>query len=235
MKKNSVLWDSNHREISWTVLMFSRKGLNLTTSPTIVSAFILLHHYFQKNTSTSYDLYMLLTSSLFLACKIEDMFRPMNLIFLEFTKSCVILRSHFSDKLMRMTLGNRNYENSDLAANEITQISQIEIEILNSIKWNMNISIPFTHYNAHRKIISTLPVSQNVINNIDSGTLINLGKIVKDPKCIHISDEASAAAAFYISFQKNLQETKTIAWINDVKERLADDFESACNIIQVES
>ena len=242
MKKENnfkEIWNDSVRDIAWTLLSYSRINLNLTVSPVIASSFIILNKYFLLNPNSNIDLYMLLISSLFLTCKIEDIYRPLNIIFKAFSISCIRFQNEIKIKIpieiLNIIFSNRDFNKNVLTDEEISKIPYIEINLLNSIKWDMKIDIPFTYFNIHRNDLNETNYSINEIEYFCNNILRNICLVIKSPKYLDIPPEIIAVSSIFEAFEGKNIPNKVFDWILNVKNQNEKIFNDTLLFIQQKS
>ena len=195
----STVWTEKKIDIAWTILSYSRRELMLTISPTVASSFIYLHYYFRRNEETPYKLYLLLTSSLFLACKIDDFYRPVEIIFRQLSQTIVNLQRHVPIDVIKAAVGDRDFSNQKLESSEIAQVASIEIEILNCISWDLCIDLPFVYINKNRGFFDEIG-DKKLIDKLMNIIIRNLCLVVKSIDYLDYDVELSAAASVLHGF-----------------------------------
>jgi len=229
-RKFPDVWCDRNRDVAWTILSFSRVHLNLTISPVFASTFILLHHYFLNNPDPKHPLYLLVISSLFLSCKIEDLYRPVQVLFKAFSKTCLGLSEHLPERIISEALGGRDFKIDELNEDEIRQISGIEVDILNSVEWNMSIDIPFTYFNNHKSEFSSLDGS--IVESVCSKILRNICIVIKSAYYLDIPPELTAVVATTQAFEGNVMPEATRDWINSIKMQDEILFTRTLNLVR---
>lgn len=224
-------WTDEQRNYAWIIMSYSRRKLQLTISPCIASAFVLLHRYFNDPTHKNEPLYILMTSSIALACKIEGTFRGMQTIFAIISDCISEQISKFIKNKARIKaiFGDRDFSSSQLTEEELKMAGKCEIHLLNSIKWNMKIDLPFNHFNEAKPTYLLVGTSEPF-----DVALRDLCLIMKDEQYLLIPPEVSAAAAIEHSFCQCHFEEVTSNWIQKLKQQYPDEYSRALSIIQNE-
>ena len=168
---------------------------------------------------------MLLTSSLFLACKIEDFYRPLDSIFKELANCISALQQRVPNKAIVNALGERDYSNHELTSSEVAQVANIEIDLLNAIGWNLSIDMPFMHINMHKDIFEGVG-SQQCIDKLMNVIIRNLCLVVKSIDYLSYDIEIATIAAVFHGF--NIMECPIPPnvgnWIQTSKARDEEQF-----------
>ncbi|OHS98872.1 Cyclin, N-terminal domain containing protein [Tritrichomonas foetus] len=234
-KERNRVWTEEQRSHAWIIVSFARIGLNLSVSPCIASAFILLHNYFADPNHSDEELYILLTAALFLACKIEDTYRSMELIFKELANSILLVKKRLKPQQAKEYLGDRDFSKNTLTIEEMKKVGICEIHILNSIGWNMEIDLPFSHFNEIQPAFNSMAQTDaNDLQNRFNYVLRDICLILKNENYLKIPPPISAAAAILHAFHgKNLPEN-AVAWIEGLQKQSPELFQMAYQIIVVE-
>lgn len=231
--QNHKKWSDKQRSYSWIVISFARRDLNLPVSPCIASAFVLLHKYFDDPNHKDEPLYLLITSALFLACKIEDTYRSMKNIFTAISKCIITVSEKITMDKAKQLFGDREYTNYELSSQEMRQIALCEVHLLNAIEWNMDIDLPFKHFNDARPAFEKLTINQNLYENFNK-VLRDLCLIMRDSKYLSIPPPVSAAVSIQHCFSETQLPESTSNWIESLKSQYPDEFEIALQIIESE-
>lgn len=226
-------WSEMHRSCAWVVISFSRRDLSLTISPCIASAFVLLHKYYNDPYHKDEPLYLLLTSALFLACKIEDTYRSLKHIFAALSKCITTISQKITIDRAKKLFGDRDYTVSELSSYEMHQVALCEIHLLNSIEWNMEIDLPFNHFNDAKPAFESLPQNENLDARFNA-VLRDLCLIMKDKQYLQIPPPVSAAVSIQHCFSGTTLPQSTSDWIEQLKNQHPNEFEIAFQIIQNE-
>ena len=202
--KCDQVWVERNIDIAWTIVSYTRKGLGVPVSPTIGTAFIYLHNFYTNNTTTNHPLYMMLVSSLFLACKTTELYRSIDMIFSEFAKTSIAFTSHVPEKVVFGILGgNRDFHNTSITDDEKDMLFGIEVELLDASNWLFSFPLPFDHMSKHGNIFKDLPLTDNEISILGQNIIRVISMVMKLPRIVQLDSEIVAAAAIE-------NETKTI-------------------------
>jgi hypothetical protein len=218
-------WSEAQRDLGWIVSSIARKGLKLAITPCIASAFAILHRFFHEPIRPDPpDLCILLTSAIFLACKIEDQYRPVVMIFKELSSALQTVQCRVPRGQIIALFGDRAYGNCELSDPELKQIGLIEIEFLNALQWNMSIDLPFRH--VHRidsefraKVKPREPLDAR-LNNV----VRDLCLIMKDAEYLDFPPELSAAVAVSRCFADMELPESVGGWIEQMKTQNPEQF-----------
>jgi hypothetical protein len=225
METIPFFWSAEQRDIGWIVSSIARKGLRLAITPCIASAFAILHRFFHEPVRPDPpDMCILLTSAIFLACKIEDQYRPLAMVFKELSGAIQMVQCRVPKERVAALFGEREYGSCELTEIELRQIGLIEIEFLNALRWDMVIDLPFRHVHRinseFRAKVDTQGPLESRLNNV----LRDLCLIMKDPEYLDFPPELSAAVAVSRCFS-DLELPESVGeWIKAVKARNPDRF-----------
>lgn len=147
-ESSGAFWSEEARQVCWTLVSFSRRGLGLAISPTIANSFVFMHHYFGDPSHERADLYLLLIAALFLACKIEDAYRPLTFIFREFSRCALELQKRIGARHLAELIGARDFARVTVTDAEAALVTHYEIAFLNLVGWEFDIDTPFRHADA---------------------------------------------------------------------------------------
>ena len=220
------VWIEKNIDIAWTLVSYSRKGLGVPVSPTIGTSFIYLHNFYKNNTTTSHPLYMMLVSSLFLACKTTELYRSIDMIFSEFAKTTIAFTSHVPEKIVFGILGgNRDFHNTSMTEEEKESLFSIEVELLDASNWYFTFPLPFDHMSMHGNIFQDLPLTDQEINLIGQNIIRVISMMMKCPRIVNLDCEIVAAAVIENETQpilnaKGIDFCPTIReWLNYAKSK----------------
>lgn len=231
--ENAIKWSEKQRSCAWIAISFARKDLNLAISPCIASAFVLLHKYYNDPSHKDEPLYLLLVSSLFLSCKIEETYRSMKLIFAALSKCITTISKKITLDGAKKIFGDRDFTVPELSSYEMREIALCEIHLLNSIEWNMNIDLPFNHFNNAKPAFESLAQNEN-LNPRFEAVLRDLCLIMKNEKYLQIPPPVSAAVSIQHCFAETTLPKTTSDWIEQLENQYPDEFEIAFQIIEKE-
>ncbi|KAK8878217.1 hypothetical protein M9Y10_004982 [Tritrichomonas musculus] len=230
---NSKKWTNEQRSCAWIAISYARRELSLTISPCIASAFVLLHKYFADPNHKDEPLYILLTSALFLSCKIEDTYRSMEKLFSVLSKCISAICKRFTLEHAKQIFGDRDFTVTELSTDEKKHITICEIHLLNSIDWNMDIDLPFNHFNDAKPAFSCFSSNENLEQPFNY-VLRDLCLIMKDEKYLEIPPPVSAAVSIQHCFSERPLPESTSNWINQLRSQYPKEFEVALHIIEEE-
>lgn len=226
-------WTDEQRQIGWIALSYSRRGLRLTISPCIASSYYFLHNFFLVENHRDYDLYILLVSSLFLSCKIEDLYRPLKLVFREFAKSCVEMRKHVPIQKQKHIFGDRDFLMEELSPEEALLVGRCELDLLNAVNWKLEIDLPFSHFNDHKYIFCQLGLpNSNAIEHICNFILRDICLIIKNVHYLEIPATSIAAAAMKHACLSVVLPSDAEQWVQSVEQTNPEKFQLAFRILQ---
>lgn len=211
------VWNEKTCEIAWTIITYSRRKLGLVVSPCIASSFAYLHTYFEQHETTPFPNYMLLTTSLYLATKIHDFYRPFDLIFQEVCQTSVaITKNLIPAKTVQFVMGVRDFTNTKVTDSEKNLISEIEICLLNSIKWDFNIDLSFNYLTKYGNLFEGL--DQKTSEGITDSIIRDLCICARSPSKLHYNQEIVCVAGIIHSFGQNEFSPTIKKWIDSVRE-----------------
>lgn len=231
--QNAKKWSDKQRQYSWIAISYSRMELNLPVSPCIASAFVLLHKYFDDPCHADEPLYLLMTSALFLACKIEDTYRSMKIVFAAISKCIMKISQKITLNGVKQVFGDRDYTLTELTSEEMKKIALCEIHLLNAIDWDMDIDLPFNHFNDAKPAFECLTQKDNLEKSFDF-ILRALCLIMKDKQYLQIPPPVSAAASIQYCFSGRTLPQTTSDWIKQLMEQYPEEFQIALQIIEKE-
>ena len=133
-------------------------------------------------------------------------------------------------KKVKDIFGDRDYENEELTTETMLKIGKCEIHLLNSIRWEMNIDLPFNHFNEAKPAFNVMANDahiQDCFNNV----LRDLCLIIKDMNYLKIPPIVSAAAAIMHGFSGKPVPDETLKWIQKQKDDYPSEFKLALKII----
>jgi hypothetical protein len=224
MSSPPFFWTPEQRDISWIACNIARIPLKLGVSPCIASAFAILHHFFREPIRPAPpDMGILLTAALFLACKIEDQFRPLPMIFRELSGALQRIESRVPRDRILALFGDRDYGRCDLTDCELRQIGVIEIEYLNALRWNMHIDLPFRHM---PRITSTPAAVHPQTDERQWKVVQDLCLIMKDEGYLDFPPELSAAVVVSRYFDEQSLPPAVAQWLEGVRTGHPRQFES---------
>jgi hypothetical protein len=224
MSQVPFFWSAQQRDLGWIVCSIARKGLKFPITCT-ASAFAILHRFFREPIRPDPpDLCILLTAAVFLACKIEDQYRAVGLIFKELSSALHTVQCRVPKEQILALFGDREYGNCELSDSELQIIGLIEIEFLNALRWEMHIDLPFHHVH---HIDTDLRAKINVYGPLDArlnNVLRDLCLIMKDPEYLDFIPELSAAVAVSHCF-KDVELPENMGnWIEEMRSRNPEQF-----------
>jgi hypothetical protein len=196
MERSHFFWSVEQMDIGWLVSSVARKGLRLAITPCIASAFVILHRFFHQPVRPDpTDMCILLTSAIFLACKIEDQYRSLRSIFKELSSALQLVQCCVPKEKVNALFGKREYGNCELTDVELCQIGFLELEFLNALNWDLQIDLPFRYMSRNddefrAKVGPDVPLDIKLSN-----VLRDLCLIMKDPEYLEFPPELSAAVA----------------------------------------
>lgn len=227
----SNFWSDEARRISWTLITFSRRGLKLAISPTVATSFVFLHLFYNDPYHEDADLYLLLISSLFLSCKIEDSYRPLGFIFREFFKCVLEVQKKTGKKKLESIIGKRDFTDPEVTDKEAELICHYEITFLNLIEWDMDIDIPFKHINEIFGLSKDESTNDEKFYNI---VLRNLCLIQRNENYLKLPPLISAAVSILCAFGGKSCPEEVENYILKLKQQYPSEFELAHSILKAE-
>ncbi|EAY01138.1 hypothetical protein TVAG_040430 [Trichomonas vaginalis G3] len=223
------VWTEKTSEVAWTIVTFSRRNLGLSVSPCVASSFLYLHYYYEKTEKTPYPNYMLLTTSLFLATKVYDYYRPIDLIFQEIAKTSIAITKHIPQKFVQLVMGNRDFNDTKLSDAEKNMIAEIEICLLNAIKWDFNMDLSFYYLTKFGNLFEGLNYDEKVVSNITDSIIRDLCLCTRSPSMLHLNQETIAVASIIHSFGEYELTPQIKQW---VENRRASNEELVAKLIE---
>ena len=175
---------------------------------------------------------MLLTSSLFLACKVEEFYLPLEIIFKEISNTILLLQKRKCTMTAARVLGDRDFTIQTLNPTELRQVSNIEIDLLNSLNWNLSVDMPFIHINRHKYIFNDIG-EPTIVNNLMNIIIRNLCLVVKSKDYLSFNVEISTISAVYLGFifMNYIIPESVLKWIDEEKSKDENQFIKICNMI----
>lgn len=218
----STFWTKEQRDFGWTMISSSRSILKIPISPIFTRSFIYLHYYYSLPKRKAYDFYILLISSLFISCKVSDIYRPLQCIFQAFMKSCVAIQKYIGIDHQQELLGKRTYDvHQELTDNEITLIGQCEVDLLNAIQWKMRPINPLDFFNSNE--LNLLGDETEIDQGICEKIMHDVCVIIKNENYLKFHPEAIAAASVNHCFPHPIQGRLKI-WIDDQQMKYKDEI-----------
>lgn len=222
-----AVWNGCTRRLVWTIMSAMRRPLNLSISPVIATSFTLLHHHFREHEHSPYMITQLIIASIFLGCKIEDAFCPMNYIYAAYASVCRFILKKADGVASLLAIGIHGPIEDSMKEDAILEISKIEIELLNNIKWNLYIDSPFKYMKQHVIVDSGSEEQQTFSQNV----LHNLCLLMRTSRYLDLNPEISAAAGVFLAFRGGICDC---SWANSVREREPEAFNECLDIIKME-
>jgi hypothetical protein len=221
MATTPFFWSPEQRNLGWIACNIARKPLKLGVCPCIAFAFAILHRFFRQPIRPAPDMCLLLTAALFLACKIEEQFRPLATIFRELSGAFQQLESRVPRDQILALFGDRNYGSCELTDCEFRHIGLIEIEFLNALQWNMCIDLPSRHMPRITSIPAELPAQAEARQ---WKTVQDLCLIMKDDNYLDFPPELSAAVLVSRCFEDLAMPPRVAEWLETLKAKYPTQF-----------
>ena len=212
-------WTDAQRRIVWMLTCKARSGLHIDLDPIVATSFVILQKYFRSNnfTDNDYDLFTLMTAALFAACKQEDSFRPIEMIYNELSKICKAAPS----PKVRSILGKRLYQ-THIDNNDIVLVTNAEVDLLNAAGFELTFDLPFQYFN---QLMNTM---KNIIQpaefcKIQQSLLIDTCLMICSEHYLDVSPEVTAAAAVVDVFknEKTIPQL-LVSWVDQVHKKHGD-------------
>lgn len=225
-------WTPEQRQKGWIVLSFSRTRLNLPISPCLADSYVILHRYFRTERDREHKFSILLTASLFLSCKIEDMFRPMASIFKELCTCLQITTAKLGIERTRAIFGDRDYSNQELTESEIDEICSLEVDFLNALDWNSYIELPFEYVNQHwQSVLRCAGDKQSELSGIIDLITRDVCFILCSEYYLDIPPICLAAAAVSYHLSGVSITGSAASWIRSEQERNPETFQYSIELL----
>lgn len=224
------VWNEKIADVSWTIVSFARRALGVPISPCIATSFVYLHNYFANNKTTKYPLRIILSASLFLSCKTCEMYRNIDQIYLELSKTACALTKHIPRKFIELYLGTDIFVRNVLTDEEKEMLFPIEVKLLDSVNWSFSFELPFDHMTLHGNLFNGLPLTEAEIDAVSQQMLRNLCLMMRTPRYIVLDKEIIAAASIESAFstilaEKGLSLDDSISfWIEKTREKNKEEF-----------
>jgi hypothetical protein len=224
MSSPAFFWSHEQRDLSWIVCNIARNPLKLGVYPCIASSFAILHRFFREPIRPSPpDMGILLTAAVFLACKIEDQFRPLVMIFRELSGALQRIESRVPREHIIALFGDRDYGKCELTDGEFRQIGLIEIEYLNALQWNLQIDLPFRHMPR----ITNPPADGSAQPDERQWKVVqDFCLIMKDERYLDFTPELSAAVVVSRCFEDQALPASVTEWLETVRTKSPAQFAS---------
>jgi hypothetical protein len=178
---------------------------------------------------------LLLTAALFLACKIEDCFRPLDRVFKEISNGLKTIQCRVPKDTIEHLFGKRQYGSCDLTENEYGQIGLLEIEFLNALSWNLKIDLPFAYVNDIRSDFSELVGRQSGLEERFGNVLRDICLVMKSDNYLNFSPAVVAAACLSHSFAGMTLPEQIVAWIEKFKSGDPETFATVLHIVATQA
>ena len=200
---NITQWTEKERRIVWFIMSRSRNTLQISLSPTIATSFIMLQNYFRSNSyESTYKLLTLIASSLFSSCKYYNEKRSLDLIFSVLGKLCDTINSPILKKIIENIQFLDNYE---IHPNEIELATRAELDILDSLEFNINIELPFNYIELWKPYLIT-QIPEKLRIQLFTNISIDICHIICSDNYLDLPPELTAAVAFFDSIEHEFPE-----------------------------
>lgn len=210
------IWSDDQRRTVWTLICKSRIGLRLELSPIIATAFVIMQNYFQNNSSTPYTLFTLMTAALFTSAKGSSCYRPIEMIHNELNRICKAAPSD----LIRKIVGCNPDKKMDQEQLEL--VTQAELDLLQSIDFDMNIELPFQHFERIKDLLQT-EFKQDMFVKICNGSIINMCLIICSKVYLDLAPELIAVASTRDALCGADPPERVLEWFENVRDRYGDE------------
>jgi hypothetical protein len=174
-----------------------------------------------------------MAAALFLACKIEDCYRPLKLIWKSLLEAFTTIQCRVPASVIFTLFGARDYTNIELIEADCFKIVSAEIEFLNSLNWDLHIDLPFRHFENMRNCFSEL-IQENrlIIEDRFNSVLRDLCLLLKNQRYLDFSSEVCAAVGISHSFENIKLPAEVSVWIERVASNNCEAFVSALDLLR---
>ena len=186
-----LVWDNRTRRTVWFIMSKTKSILNISLTPVIATAFVILQSYFRATTDNAYKLLTLTCASLTFSCKLSENYRSINSVFSAIIRVCRSINS----KAAREFLAGTNY-NPDLSPpkEEIDLMQDAEISLMSALGFDFDIELPFNYIE---------PIQQYYITEIPherqtqfvQQVQLDCCLVLCSENCLDVPPEVTAAAA----------------------------------------
>jgi hypothetical protein len=236
MSQSAAPWSTEQRDMGWIVASIARRELRLSIFPCIAASYVILHSFFRHRVGpASCDMCLLLTAALFLACKIEDCFRPLDRIFKEISNGLKTIQCRVPKDRIEYLFGKREYGSCELAESEYGQIGLLEIEFLNALSWNLKIDLPCAYVNDVKSGFSELAGRQSGLEEKFENVLRDLCLVMKNENYLDFSPAVVAAACLSHSFAGMALPEQIVAWIEKFQSANPETFAAVLHVVTTQS
>ena len=210
-------WTDAQRRTVWTLICKSRIGLKLELSPIIATAFIILQKYFQNTDECPYKLFILMSAALFASCKAAQSYRPIEMIYKELSRIC---RSA-PPSLVRSLAGTDMIGEQDITNEELEEITRAELDLLQSIDFDVNFELPFQHFERWKENLQSKIPNENFIK-ICNQVIIDICLVLCSKFYLELPPEVAAAAATKETLSNFIITDETAEWFDDVRQKYGE-------------
>ena len=202
----------------WYLICRARAHLNVEVNPVVATAFIILQHYFRNETDNDYELFTLMVTALWSACKQNETFRTMQSV-------CKVLQyicaTHPSQIVRSIVFGQHPIQDS-LSLSETRLITECEFSLLQAMNYDFMFELPFTHFDAIKSLLFQ-DLSQDIIPAFQKQTIIDICLMICSREYLNVPPEVIAAAATLDSFGKCPLPPSASQWILDLQNKYGEE------------
>ena len=172
-----LVWDNRTRRTVWFIMSKTKSILDISLTPVIATAFVILQSYFRATTDNVYKLLTLTCASLTFSCKLASTYRSISSIFAAIIRVCLSINS----KAVREFLAGTNY-NDDYTPTkeEIDLMQDAEISLMSALGFDFDIELPFNYIE---------PIQQTYLTEIPHERQTQFVQQVKLDCCLVICSE----------------------------------------------
>lgn len=209
-------WDNEHCRIIWRILVCMRHFIKVDFDPIIITSFLLLQKYFQNRKDAKYKLYILSITSFLISTKNNEIRCDIRDAFKSFIFSAQSFIKIFGENYLSNILELPNLKERDSISNEeLTSITNCEIEMVDALNYIFDIDSPFTHLQKH-----VFPFLKEEIHGDSKKKLESITvAFIPCNEYFEFPAELIAASSAMITFQlyKVTPPPEVKQWISEVK------------------
>ena len=140
-------WDDVHRKAAWLVMARMRVALKIQTNPTVGRAYVILQKYFHNNHKSKENrLYIFLITAYMIEFKNEDIKVDSRPVFNIFLSTCDEFQKVYKPNQLPKIFGIESIESRLITVDEEKAINRCEMDILQSLNYNLKIDLPFAYF-----------------------------------------------------------------------------------------